>query len=109
MKGGLAQFYGKKKSDKDADEGPNPKRKSDNDRDEEMPMPFKSKAQMKYLYAKEPAVAKKWASEGATGQGLLEHVKGAMNAKPPKMGHMARMALRKAKASRGSMVQMRKE
>ncbi len=26
-------------------------------------MPFQSKAQMRYLYAKEPAVAKKWAKE----------------------------------------------
>lgn len=33
-------------------------------------MPFKSQAQAKYLFAKKPKIAKKWASEGYGWSGL---------------------------------------
>jgi len=32
-------------------------------------MPFKSKAQMRYMYAKHPEVAKKWQSESDVSKG----------------------------------------
>lgn len=39
-------------------------------------MPFKSKAQERFLYAKHPAIAKKWSKEyGADTEGLPEKVK----------------------------------
>ncbi len=38
-------------------------------------MPFKSEAQRKYLYANEPAVAKKFAAETPKGAKLPEKVK----------------------------------
>jgi hypothetical protein len=38
-------------------------------------MPFKSKAQRKYLFAKHPEVAKKYAKETPKGKKLPEHVK----------------------------------
>lgn len=74
-------------------------------------MPWKSKAQERWMRANEPEMAKKWADEGSTSKGLPEKVKRPMNPKPPRMGHMARIALRKAKASRSPsvMVQGRKD
>jgi len=33
-------------------------------------MPFKSKAQMRYLYAKHPKIAKRWAKEYGTPKNL---------------------------------------
>lgn len=41
-------------------------------------MPFKSDAQRKYLYAKHPEVAKKFARHTPKGKDLPEHVKGAV-------------------------------
>lgn len=38
-------------------------------------MPFKSKAQAKYLFAKEPEVAKEFASKTKSIKALPEHVK----------------------------------
>ena len=38
-------------------------------------MPFKSKAQMRYLYAKEPKIAKRWAAETMEMSELPEHKK----------------------------------
>jgi len=37
-------------------------------------MPFKSEAQMKYLFAKEPEVAKKWAEKYGIPKDLSYHV-----------------------------------
>lgn len=37
-------------------------------------MPFKSKAQQKYMFAKEPTVAKRWAKETPNMKSLPEHV-----------------------------------
>jgi hypothetical protein len=46
-------------------------------------MPFKSKAQRKFMYAKHPALAKKWEDKyGSGGKSLPEHVK--PKAKPRK-------------------------
>lgn len=36
-------------------------------------MPFKSKAQMAYLFAKHPEIAKKWAKETKDEKNLPEH------------------------------------
>lgn len=33
-------------------------------------MPFRSRAQMRYLFAKHPAIAKRWAREYGTPKGL---------------------------------------
>ena len=38
-------------------------------------MPFKSAAQRRFLYAKEPAVAKEFAAKTPKGKKLPEHVK----------------------------------
>lgn len=39
-------------------------------------MPFRSKAQMRFMYAKHPKIAKKWTKEyGANAKGLPEKVK----------------------------------
>lgn len=39
-------------------------------------MPYKSKAQMRYMHAKHPTIAKRWDSEfHQTGKGLPQHVK----------------------------------
>ena len=38
-------------------------------------MPFKSEAQRRYLYAKEPAVAEKFAAETPKGTKLPDHVR----------------------------------
>lgn len=42
-------------------------------------MPFKSKAQRRYLFAKEPKVAKEFANETPKGAKLPEHVKKKKN------------------------------
>jgi hypothetical protein len=47
-------------------------------------MPFKSKAQMRYMYAIHPDIAKRWEAEyGQSGKDLPEHKKGGKK-KPPK-------------------------
>lgn len=38
-------------------------------------MPFKSKAQRSFLYAKHPAIAKRWAKETPKGAKLPKHVR----------------------------------
>lgn len=38
-------------------------------------MPFKSKAQMRYLFAVHPTVAKKWAKKYGVGKNLPQHVR----------------------------------
>ena len=38
-------------------------------------MPFKSDAQRKYLFAKHPEIAKRWAKETPKGSKLPEHAK----------------------------------
>jgi len=38
-------------------------------------MPFRSKAQRRLLFAKHPALARKWAAEYGTQKDLPEHVK----------------------------------
>ena len=43
-------------------------------------MPYSSKAQARFMWAKHPKIAKRWADEGHTTKGLPEHVK----AKPKK-------------------------
>ena len=38
-------------------------------------MPFKSQAQRKWMFAKKPEMAKRWAAETPKGKKLPEHVK----------------------------------
>jgi hypothetical protein len=38
-------------------------------------IPYKSKAQIRYMHAKHPDIAKRWDAEGYTGKGLPQHVK----------------------------------
>jgi hypothetical protein len=40
-----------------------------------MPMPFKSKAQMRFMFARHPTIAKRWAKEYDTPKELPEHVR----------------------------------
>lgn len=47
-------------------------------------MPFKSKAQARYLFAKEPEVAKEFASKTKSIKALPEHVKKKKKAKKKK-------------------------
>jgi hypothetical protein len=41
-------------------------------------MPFKSKAQQKYMFAKHPKIAKRWAGKYGVSKNLPEHVKKAV-------------------------------
>lgn len=41
-------------------------------------MPFRSKAQQRLLFAKHPAMAKRWAAETPNMQALPNHVKHAL-------------------------------
>lgn len=38
-------------------------------------MPFKSKAQMKYMFAKKPAIAKDWVGKYGVSTNMPDHVK----------------------------------
>jgi hypothetical protein len=47
-------------------------------------VPFKSEAQRRYLWAKEPAVAKEWAAHTPKGTKLPQHVKAGGQTRQPK-------------------------
>lgn len=46
-------------------------------------MPFVSKAQQRYMFLKNPTVAKEWAAKTPNMKGLPEHVKGSKAKKTP--------------------------
>ena len=54
-------------------------------------MPFKSEAQRRYLWAKEPQVAEKWAHEYPDQKGLPEHVKKETHMKATRHAYISKL------------------
>jgi hypothetical protein len=56
-------------------------------------MPFKSKAQRGWMFANEPAMAKRWAAHTPKGKKLPEHVKKAEELGPKVQAALAKLAV----------------
>lgn len=56
-------------------------------------MPFRSKAQMRFMFAKHPSIAKRWEDTYGVSKNMPEHV----GDKPGKMSRLLRRKKRKAK------------
>jgi hypothetical protein len=63
-------------------------------------MPFKSKAQMRFMFARHPEIAKRWTKEYGTPKKLPEHVLEKASKKGGRIGRRAKLALKLRKIKR---------